>query len=143
MKKLFGTDGIRGLAGEFPLDDKTVAVIGASLAREFRRQVGRNPRFLSGRDTRESGASIESALHAGACSEGAASESAGVITTPGNASYGGMVNDGSIVRLGLCAFNVSIAAFIGMPSLTPTTSMNPAFAAIFAVTSGVPKSTDA
>jgi len=83
MKKLFGTDGIRGLAGEFPLDDKTVAVIGASLAREFRRQVGRNPRFLSGRDTRESGASIESAFHAGACSEGAVSESAGVITTPG------------------------------------------------------------
>src|SRR5215510_15561547 len=50
----------------------------------------------------------------------------GVITTPGSASYDGKVNDGSNVRLGLCAFNVSIAVFIGMPSLTPTTSMNPA-----------------
>jgi len=83
MKKLFGTDGIRGLAGEFPLDEKTVAVIGASLAREFRRQLGRAARFLSGRDTRESGAAIESAFHAGARSEGAVTESAGVITTPG------------------------------------------------------------
>jgi phosphoglucosamine mutase len=83
MKKLFGTDGIRGLAGEFPLDEKTVAIIGASLTREFRRQLGRDPHFLSGRDTRESGAAIEAAFHAGARGEGAVSQSAGVITTPG------------------------------------------------------------
>jgi phosphoglucosamine mutase len=83
MKKLFGTDGIRGLAGEFPLDEKTVAVIGASLAREFREKLGRDPRFVSGRDTRESGDQIEAAFHAGALREGASCESAGVITTPG------------------------------------------------------------
>ena len=55
MDKLFGTDGIRGRAGEFPLDEKTVSVIGASLGRQFREKLGRDPRFITGRDTRESG----------------------------------------------------------------------------------------
>ncbi len=83
MEKLFGTDGIRGHAGEFPLDKKTVSVIGASLARQFRKQLGRDPRFITGRDTRESGNGIENALHAGAHSENAVCESGAVITTPG------------------------------------------------------------
>ncbi len=83
MKQLFGTDGIRGLAGEFPLDKKTVQTIGASLARQFGEKLGREPRFISGRDTRESGESIEAAFHAGADAANAHCESAGVITTPG------------------------------------------------------------
>lgn len=83
MKKLFGTDGIRGVAGEFPLDRRTVAIIGASLARHFEETLGRQPRFVSGRDTRESGEWIERALHAGATGTGANCYSAGVITTPG------------------------------------------------------------
>jgi phosphoglucosamine mutase len=83
MKKLFGTDGIRGEAGAFPLDAKTVEIIGRSLARQFREKLGRAPRFVTGRDTRESGAWIERAFHAGAVAEGARCESAAVITTPG------------------------------------------------------------
>ena len=83
MKQLFGTDGIRGHAGEFPLDEETVRIIGASLARQFRERLGREPRFVSGRDTRESGSWIEAAFHAGAAVENAVCESAGVITTPG------------------------------------------------------------
>ena len=83
MKQLFGTDGIRGLAGEFPLDEKTVRIIGASLVRQFRAKLGRDPRFVSGRDTRKSGGWIETAFHAGAAAENAVCESAGVITTPG------------------------------------------------------------
>ncbi len=83
MKKLFGTDGIRGVAGEFPLDPGTVVVIGASLARHFEEIMGRPPRFVSGRDTRESGEWIEHAFLAGATSAGADCYSAGVITTPG------------------------------------------------------------
>jgi len=83
MKQLFGTDGIRGLAGEFPLDENTVQIIGASLTRQFREKLGRDPRFISGRDTRESGGWIEKAFHTGAASENAKCESAGVITTPG------------------------------------------------------------
>ncbi len=83
MGKLFGTDGIRALAGEFPLDEKTVRTIGASLARHFTASLGRVPRFITGRDTRESGGWIERAFHAGAVSEGATCESAAVVTTPG------------------------------------------------------------
>ena len=83
MKQLFGTDGIRGHAGEFPLDEPTVSLIGASLARQMTDSLGRSPIFISGRDTRESGEWIERAFHAGAASEGAKCVSAGVITTPG------------------------------------------------------------
>ncbi|MBK6748879.1 MAG: phosphoglucosamine mutase [Pyrinomonadaceae bacterium] len=83
MDQLFGTDGIRGLAGEFPLDANTVRKVGASLARQYAETLGRAPRFITGRDTRESGSWIERAFHAGAASESAECESAGVITTPG------------------------------------------------------------
>lgn len=83
MKKLFGTDGIRARAGDFPLDRDTIEIIGASLARRFADKLGRAPRFVSGRDTRESGEWIEAAIHSGARSAGATFESAGVITTPG------------------------------------------------------------
>lgn len=83
MKKLFGTDGVRGVAGEFPLDESTVRTIGGSLARQYATSLGRQPRFVTGRDTRESGGWIEAAFHAGAIHDGAACVSAGVITTPG------------------------------------------------------------
>ncbi|MEZ5344258.1 MAG: phosphoglucosamine mutase [Pyrinomonadaceae bacterium] len=83
MKKLFGTDGIRATAGKFPLDRETVIRIGKAIARYFGRDIDRKPRFVIGRDTRESGAWIEMAFAAGAASEGAVCESAGVITTPG------------------------------------------------------------
>ena len=83
MKKLFGTDGMRGLAGEFPLDEQTIFTAGKSLARQFAEKLGRNARFITGRDTRESGEWIERAFHAGAISENAHCESAEIITTPG------------------------------------------------------------
>lgn len=83
MKKLFGTDGMRGLAEEFPLDKKTIETVGRSLARQFVEKLGRKPRFITGRDTRESGAWIEEAFHVGAIAEGADCESAEIITTPG------------------------------------------------------------
>ncbi len=83
MKRLFGTDGIRGVAGEFPLDAVTVRMIGTSLARQFESRLGKAPRFVIGRDTRESGSWIEEAIASGASAAGAACESAGVITTPG------------------------------------------------------------
>jgi phosphoglucosamine mutase len=83
MKRLFGTDGIRAKAGAFPLDASTVRTIGRSLATQYKERLGRSPRFISGRDTRESGSWIEQEFHAGAVEGGAVSESAGVITTPG------------------------------------------------------------
>lgn len=83
ITRLFGTDGIRGEAGRFPLDSRTVRVIGVSLANLLAEKTGRNARIVTGRDTRESGAWIERDLLAGARSAGAAVESAGIITTPG------------------------------------------------------------
>jgi len=84
ISRLFGTDGIRARAGEFPLDPETVQTIGASLAEHLaERSNGRTPRIVIGRDTRESGPAIEAALMHGASSRGAIVESAGVITTPG------------------------------------------------------------
>lgn len=83
MKKLFGTDGMRGEAGAFPLDQKTINIVGNSLARQFRENLGREPKFVIGRDTRESGVWIEQAFCTGANAAGAICHSAQVITTPG------------------------------------------------------------
>jgi len=74
---------MRGAAAAFPLDKETIAIVGRSLARQLREKLGRNPRFVTGRDTRESGVWIEQAFCAGANTEGAICESANVITTPG------------------------------------------------------------
>lgn len=83
MKKLFGTDGMRGKAGEFPLDENTISIVGKSLARIFKERLGRDAKFCIGRDTRESGEWIEKAFCNGVFSEDAACRSAGIITTPG------------------------------------------------------------
>ena len=98
MKALFGTDGIRGEAGSFPLDVSTVSIIGSSLARYLRDVAGRSPAIIIGRDTRESGAWLEQALIEGAVAAGAECRSAGVITTPGIAFLTGSLRaDAGIV----------------------------------------------
>lgn len=85
IRKLFGTDGIRGEAGKFPFDSTTIRMIGGSLARQLagRNEGGRVPSIVVGRDTRESGPRIESELISGTEAAGANIQSAGVITTPG------------------------------------------------------------
>lgn len=82
MKKLFGTDGIRGEAGIFPLNVPTIEIIGKSLAKNLGNKNGQT-RFVIGRDTRESGEWIEDAFCKGANSENAVCRTAGIITTPG------------------------------------------------------------
>ena len=84
MAKLFGTDGMRGEAGRFPLDTATIRRVGSSLAAHLSEKLaGRAPLIVTGRDTRESGGWLERALIAGATEAGAHCQSAGVITTPG------------------------------------------------------------
>ena len=69
MTRLFGTDGVRGVAGEPPLDAETIARLGAAFVRVLpHRGAGR---ILVGRDTRESGPFIEQALARGVASQGA------------------------------------------------------------------------
>jgi phosphoglucosamine mutase len=81
MGRLFGTDGVRGTAGQYPLDIATIRRLGAALARALR-DGSSDVRFLAGRDTRESGAWIERELAAGITSEGGTLTSAGVVPTP-------------------------------------------------------------
>jgi phosphoglucosamine mutase len=81
MTKLFGTDGVRGKAGEYPLDRPTVRRLGAALVRALP-QTAESPKFLVGRDTRESGTWIEAELAHGASGEGASVTSVGVVPTP-------------------------------------------------------------
>jgi phosphoglucosamine mutase len=89
-QRLFGTDGVRGTAGRYPLDHETVARLGAALVRamapsgrDARARGEQAPlRFLVGRDTRESGEWIERELARGVRSQGGLITSAGVLPTP-------------------------------------------------------------
>lgn len=89
MKRLFGTDGIRGVAGAAPLDPPTVRRFGAALAEVLARGAGRPPAVVLGRDTRESGPWLRDAVAAGVGSRGGTCVDAGVITTPGLALSAG------------------------------------------------------
>ena len=82
MRKLFGTDGIRAVAGESPLDVKTIYVVGLALAHQIEKN-NSPKRVLLGMDTRESSAWIAGVLTKGLSEGGVAVENAGVITTPG------------------------------------------------------------
>ncbi len=77
MGRLFGTDGIRGVAGKHPLDADTIWRVGTCLSQPGKR------RLVIGRDTRESGPWIESILTRALESQGGEIRHAGVMTTPG------------------------------------------------------------
>ena len=82
MRKLFGTDGIRAVAGEAPLDPATIFATGLALASSLK-GLYPQPRVLLGADTRESSPWISAVISAGLCRGGAEVLNAGVITTPG------------------------------------------------------------
>ena len=79
MRKLFGTDGVRGVAGEV-LTAELALALGAAATREIG---GEHPRVLVIRDTRQSGPMLESALAAGIASAGGDVLLGGVLPTPG------------------------------------------------------------
>ena len=81
-RTLFGTDGIRGVAGEFPLDRLTTRVIGRALGHQLAR-THKKTRVVIGQDTRESSDWIADSLAAGLREVATEVQSAGVITTPG------------------------------------------------------------
>ena len=80
-RRLFGTDGIRGIAGEAPLDITTVLAAGLALGHSLRKTIA-EPRVIIGRDTRESSTWIAATLAEGLRQAGASIESAGVVPTP-------------------------------------------------------------
>jgi len=81
-KELFGTDGIRGVAGEYPLDPHTTYAAGLALGR-LARQLGADPEVILGVDTRESGPWISRHLAGGLAAEGVRARFAGLIATSG------------------------------------------------------------
>jgi len=80
-RKLFGTDGIRAVAGETPLDANTIFACGLALGHSLRK-LATEPKVILGRDTRESGPWIAAMLAAGVRETGVRVESAGVVPTP-------------------------------------------------------------
>jgi phosphoglucosamine mutase len=81
-RQLFGTDGIRGVAGDFPLTKESTYLIGRALGHDLIRQTA-TAQAVMGQDTRESSAWIADRVAAGMAAVGVAMHSAGVITTPG------------------------------------------------------------
>jgi phosphoglucosamine mutase len=82
IRQLFGTDGIRGVAGEFPLTNESTYLIGRALGHDLVRG-NANAEVVIGQDTRESSPWIADQFWAGLVSVGVEVRSAGVITTPG------------------------------------------------------------
>src|ERR1700729_4604723 len=85
-KQLFGTDGIRGIPGEYPLDDVTLERVGSALGLHLagpKNADSEPPRVLIGRDPRESGPHIVELIARGLVSAGAEPVSAGGGTTAG------------------------------------------------------------
>lgn len=84
--KLFGTDGIRGTFGTYPLDGKTLTYVTSALAAFFvgqqKKETAFNPRVFVARDTRSSGMMIEHMLLQALAKAGLEAESLGVVPTP-------------------------------------------------------------
>jgi phosphoglucosamine mutase len=81
QRRLFGTDGIRGVANQYPMTAEMALALGRSVAEHFR-QRGRRCRIVIGKDTRLSGYMFESALEAGIVSAGADVMLVGPLPTP-------------------------------------------------------------
>lgn len=97
MGKLFGTDGIRGVANEYPMTAEMAVKIGRAVVRLFKRP-GHVPRIIIGKDTRISGDMLEGALAAGICSMEGNVIVTGILPTPGIAFLtGSMRADAGIV----------------------------------------------
>ena len=82
-RKLFGTDGIRGVANKHPMTAEMCLRLGRAVAERFRHPAGRPGRIVIGKDTRLSGYMLESALEAGIVSAGADVMLVGPMPTPG------------------------------------------------------------
>jgi phosphoglucosamine mutase len=82
MSKLFGTDGIRGVANKYPLIPEIAISVGRAAVSAFHSNK-MHPKIVIGKDTRLSGFMLEYALAAGICSMGGEAHLAGTIPTPG------------------------------------------------------------
>lgn len=91
MGKLFGTDGIRGMANKYPMTAETALRTGRAVAAMFDKE--KNMKIVIGKDTRISGSVFEHALIAGICSMGTGVYVTGVLPTPGVARITAVTED--------------------------------------------------
>lgn len=97
MGKLFGTDGIRGVANQYPMTPEMALNIGRAVAVFFKRN-GIRSKIVIGKDTRISGDMLENALVSGICSTGVDAYLAGILPTPAVAVLTAMIGaDAGIV----------------------------------------------
>ena len=83
MRKLFGTDGIRGVANTEPMTTEMMVKVGRAAAHVFKERKGGRHRIVIGKDTRLSGYMLENALASGICSMGVDIMLVGPLPTPG------------------------------------------------------------
>ncbi|MBP2018044.1 phosphoglucosamine mutase [Symbiobacterium terraclitae] len=83
MPRMFGTDGVRGVANTPDLSPELAFALGRAAAAVARERTGRRPVAVVGRDTRRSGPMLAAAISAGVCSAGGDVVDLGVVTTPG------------------------------------------------------------
>lgn len=82
MRKLFGTDGVRGLANKWPMTPEVALALGQAIALHFQHKKSAR-RIIIGKDTRRSSYMIEQAIAAGVCSMGCTAIFTGPLPTPG------------------------------------------------------------
>jgi phosphoglucosamine mutase len=118
MGKLFGTDGVRGIANE-DLTAELAYKLGQAGAYVLTGEIKHIPKILVGMDTRISGHMLKSALVAGICSVGAEAVSLGVVPTPAiayltrryNADAGVIISTSSVRLTGISLLNFSLKSF--------------------------------
>ena len=85
MRRLFGTDGIRGVANEYPMTSELAMKVGKAVALIFKGP-NEQSKIVIGKDTRLSGDMLEYAIASGVCAMGVDVYLAGILPTPGIAA---------------------------------------------------------
>ena len=83
MSELFGTDGIRGVANEYPMTSEMAVKVGKAVASIFKKDDKDCSKIVIGKDTRLSGDMLEHAIASGICAMGVDVYLAGILPTPG------------------------------------------------------------
>jgi phosphoglucosamine mutase len=83
LRKLFGTDGVRGKANTYPMTGEVAFVLGRAVTSYFQKNFSKKPLIIIGKDTRLSCYMLEQAFSAGVCSQGGKAILTGPLPTPG------------------------------------------------------------
>src|SRR5256712_5807182 len=122
MRRLFGTDGIRGVANVEPMTSETALKLGRAAGHVFKTRPGRH-RIVIGKDTRLSGYMIESALTSGICSMGVDVLLVGPMPTPAIASALKLLAKNAIAGVGMGPTSKTSTPIEQMPDVSADSIM--------------------